>query len=151
MCRYEPDGTATVIGATGEHPFQPGTNWPLDGPSLTALVRRTERPARIDTDAEASVRSGDAAREAGVHTGVGAPIVVDGRVWGVVSAGGGPTVRLPVDAETRLSQFTELLATAIANTQAREELHRLADEQSAVRRGGPTGGGGAGPRAVADA
>ena len=33
MCRYEPDGTATVIGATGEHPFQPGTNWPLDGPA----------------------------------------------------------------------------------------------------------------------
>src|SRR3712207_7992226 len=34
MCRYEPDGTATVIAATGEHPFQPGTNWSLDGPSL---------------------------------------------------------------------------------------------------------------------
>jgi PAS domain S-box-containing protein len=134
MCRYEPDGTATVIGATGEHPFQPGTNWPLDDLSLTALVWRTQRPARIDDYADVSGKIGDAAREAGVHTGVGAPVVVDGRVWGVVSAGGGATVRLPPDAETRLSQFTELLATAIANTQAREDLHRLADEQSALRR-----------------
>src|SRR3712207_8507284 len=84
MCRYEPDGTATVIGATGDHPFQPGTNWSLDGPSLTALVRRTQRPARIDDYADVSGRIGDAAREAGVHAGVGAPIVVDDRVWGVV-------------------------------------------------------------------
>jgi PAS domain S-box-containing protein len=134
MCRYEADGTATVIGATGEHPFQPGTNWPLDGPSLTALVRHRERPARIDDYAEVSGKIGDAAREAGVHAGVGAPIVVDGRIWGVVSAGGGASVRLPPDTETRLSRFTELLATAIANTQAREELQRLADEQSALRR-----------------
>jgi PAS domain S-box-containing protein len=151
MCRYESDGTATVIGATGAHPFQPGTNWPLDGPSLTAQVRRTERPARIDDYAEVSGKIGDAAREAGVHTGVGAPVVVDGRVWGVVSAGGGASVRLPPDAETRLSQFTELLATAIANTQAREELHRLADEQSALRRLATLVATGAQPAVVFDA
>jgi PAS domain S-box-containing protein len=151
MCRYEPDGTATVIGATGEHPFQPGTNWPLDGPSLTALVRRTERPARIDDYADVSGKIGDAAREAGVHTGVGAPIVVDDRVWGVVSAGGSARVPLLPDAETRLNQFTELLATAVANAQAREELHRLADEQSALRRLATLVATGAEPSIVFDA
>jgi PAS domain S-box-containing protein len=151
MCRYEPDGTATVIGATGDHPFQPGTNWVLDGPSLTALVRLTERSARIDDYAGVFGKIGDAARESGVRTGVGAPIVVDGRVGGVVSAGGGASVRLPPDAETRLSQFTELLATAIANTQAREELHRLADEQSALRRIATLVAGGAQSSVVFDA
>jgi len=151
MCRYEPDGTATVIGATGEHPFRPGTNWPLDGPSLTALVRRTERTARIDDYAGVSGKIGDAAREAGVHAGVAAPVVVDGRVWGVVSAGGGSSVRLPLDAETRLSQFTELLAMAIANTQTREELRRLADEQSALRRLATLVAEGAQPAVVFDA
>jgi PAS domain S-box-containing protein len=151
MCRYEPDGTATVIGATGDHPFQPGTNWVLDGPSLTALVRRTERPARIDDYAGVFGKIGAAARKSGVHTGVGAPIVVDGGVWGVVSAGGGSGVRLPPDAETRLSQFTELLATAIANTQAREELHQLADEQSALRRIATLVAGGAQSSVVFDA
>jgi PAS domain S-box-containing protein len=151
MCRYEPDGTATVIGATGEHPFQPGTNWALDGPSLTALVRRTERPARIDNYANVSGKIGEAARQAGVHAGVGAPVVVDGRVWGVVSAGGGSAVRLPPNAEARLSQFTELLATAMANAQAREELHRLADEQSALRRIATLVAKGAEPAVVFDA
>jgi PAS domain S-box-containing protein len=134
MCRYEPDGTATVIGAAGEHPFQTGTNWALDGPSLTALVRRTGRAARVDDYADVSGTIGDAARDAGVHSGVGAPIVVDGNLWGVVSAGGGSHVPLAPNAEARLTQFTELVATAISNTQTREELHRLADEQAALRR-----------------
>jgi PAS domain S-box-containing protein len=151
MGRYEPDGTVTVIGATGEHPFQPGTNWPLDGSSLTALVRRTERPARIDDYADVSGRIGDAARSSGVHAGVGAPIVVDGRVWGVVAAGGGAGVRLPPDAASRLNQFTELLGTAIANTQAREELHRLADEQAALRRVATLVAAGAEPHVIFDA
>ena len=101
---------------------------------MTALVRRTERPARIDNYADVSGKIGDAAREAGVNTGVGAPIVLDGRVWGVVSAGGWPTVRLPGDAETRLVQFTELLATAIANTQAKKSC--IDSPTSSLRCGG---------------
>ena len=151
MCRYEPDGTATVIGATGEHPFQTGTRWALDGPSLTALVQQTERPARIDDYASVAGSIGDAARASGVHAGVGAPVVVDGRVWGVVSAGGGARVPLPLDAEVRLNEFTELVATAIANTQAREELRRLADEQAALRRVATLVAQGAEPDVVFDA
>ena len=134
MCRYEPDGTATVIGAVGDHPFQPGTNWTLDGPSLTAEVKHTGRPARVDDYAAVPGSMRVAARAAGVHAGVGAPIIVDGEVWGVVSAGGSARVPLRADAEIRLSQFTELVATAISNSQAREDLRQLADEQAALRR-----------------
>src|SRR3954469_18500056 len=151
MCRYESDGTATVIAATGDHPFQTGTRWALDGPSLTALVRQTERPARIDDYADVEGAIGDAARASGVHSGVGAPIVVDGRVWGVVSAGGDSRVPLAADAEVRLNEFTELVATAIANTQAREELRRLADEQAALRRVATLVAQGAAPAVVFDA
>jgi PAS domain S-box-containing protein len=134
MCRYESDGTATVVGASGEHPFQPGTNWALDGPSLTSMVRRTGRPARVDDYAAVPGAIGEAAREGGVRAGVGAPIVVDGRVWGVVSAGAGVGELVPPEAETRLSEFTALVATAISNTQAREDLRLLADEQAALHR-----------------
>jgi signal transduction histidine kinase len=42
--------------------------------------------------------------------------------------------RLPADVESRLAQFTELVATAISNVEARKELQRLADEQAALRR-----------------
>ena len=151
MSRYEPDGTATVIGAVGEHAFETGTNWTLDGPSLAAQVKRTGRPARVDDYADVAGSIGDAARATGVHAGVGAPIVVGGEIWGVVSAGGGARVPLPPDAEGRLSQFTELVATAISNTQARQELQRLADEQAALRRLATLVAEGAEPRAVFDA
>ena len=39
-----------------------------------------------------------------------------------------------IDTEERLARFTELVATAIANSQARDRLAQLAYEQSALRR-----------------
>ena len=41
---------------------------------------------------------------------------------------------LPSGTEQRLATFTELIATTIANTQARQELSAIAEEQSALRR-----------------
>jgi signal transduction histidine kinase len=41
---------------------------------------------------------------------------------------------LPADTEARLASFTELVATAIADTQARMELRGFAEEQAALRR-----------------
>ena len=81
------------------------------------------------------------------------PIVVAGRLWGamVVSAN---EAALPADTEARLSDFTELLATAIANSEAQAEVARLAEEQAALTvlstkplhhpegRGGTAGGDG---------
>jgi signal transduction histidine kinase len=151
MSRYEQDGTATVISAVGEHAFATGTNWSLDGPSLAAQVKRSGLPARVDDYADVPGSIGEAARATGVHAGVGAPIVVGGEVWGVVSAGGGARVPLAPGAESRLSQFTELVATAISNTQAREELQRLADEQAALRRLATLVAQDAEPRAIFDA
>ena len=40
----------------------------------------------------------------------------------------------PPDTESHVAQFTELVATAIANAEARAELQRLAAEQAALRR-----------------
>jgi PAS domain S-box-containing protein len=134
MCRYEADGTATVVAAAGEHPFQTGTTWTLDGPSLTATVRRTGRPARVEDYADVAGAIGAAARRGGVHAGVGAPIVVDGELWGVVSAGADHREPVPADAERRLSEFTALVATAISNTQAREDVRRLVEQEAALRR-----------------
>jgi PAS domain S-box-containing protein len=151
MARYEGETTATVIAATGDHPFQPGTAWPLDGPSLTATVRRTGQLARIDDYAGVAGTVGDAARASGVRAGVAAPIVVDGTLWGVVAAGGDARARLAPKAEHHLGAFTELLATAIANTQARAEASRLAEQQAALRRIATLVAQGAEPPLVFDA
>jgi PAS domain S-box-containing protein len=138
--RYEPDGRATVLGSWSErpHPFQAGTRWPIDGPTITALVKQTGRPVRIDDFAHVPGTIADAVRDAGIRSGAGAPIIVDGNVWGVMATGmvTGPHGRepLPNYIEDRLAQFTELVATAISTTAGREQLARLAHEQSALRR-----------------
>ena len=56
-----------------------------------------------------------------VRSAVGAPITVEGRLWGVMIAAsrGAP---LPGDAEARLAGFTELVATAVANAESRAQL-----------------------------
>ena len=53
--------------------------------------------------------------------------------------------------EARLASFTELVATAIANAEARQELQRLADEQAALRHVATLVAQGAEPTAVFDA
>jgi signal transduction histidine kinase len=136
VCRYDGEGTAiTVLAASGQRPprFAPGSRWPLDGPSVSAEVLRTRRPTRLEDYEQLRGTLAAEAREGGFDHVAGAPIIVDGRVWGVIvtSMSGGP---LPDKVEDRLAEFTELVATAIANSQAREELKRLAEEQAALRR-----------------
>jgi hypothetical protein len=41
---------------------------------------------------------------------------------------------LPEDTEARLTDFTELVTTAIANIESRAALARIAEEQAALRR-----------------
>jgi signal transduction histidine kinase len=50
------------------------------------------------------------------------PVNVEGRLWGVMYAASTTAAPLPADIEARLAQFTELVATAIANAEARAEL-----------------------------
>jgi PAS domain S-box-containing protein len=133
MARYEPDETILIMGATGaDHPFRPGTRWPLD-PGVALLVLQTGRPAKVNYQ-ELPGTIAEAAEEGGFQTGLGVPIVVDGAIWGAIAAVSTAEQPLPDDAEARLVDFTELVATAISNTQARGDLRRLAEEQAALRR-----------------
>jgi signal transduction histidine kinase len=151
VVRYEEGETAAHVGVWGsENPFPVGTTWPLDDRSVSAIVWRTRRPARVDY---ADVPGDIAARlrDVGIGSAVGAPIVVDGRLWGVMMALSSAGTSLPEDTEDRLTAFTELVATAISNAQASEDLRRLADEQAALRRVATLVARGAEPRAVFDA
>jgi signal transduction histidine kinase len=133
--RYDEGAMMTVIAASSgrPHTLQPGTRWPLAGPTMAARVLETGRPARVEDYAPLTGTLAAAARESGLVRTAGAPILVDGRVWGVMAAAS-PDAPFADDVEDRLAEFTELLTTAIANDQAREELHRLGEEQSALRR-----------------
>jgi signal transduction histidine kinase len=137
MGRYESDDTVTAIAAWGAplaH-FPVGSRWSLEGKNLVTIVLETGRPARVDHFEYASGPLGVVGRESGFHSTVGTPVVVEGRLWGVMCVGstlGSPL--LPADTEPRLVSFTELLATAVANAESRADLARLAEEQAALRR-----------------
>ncbi|WP_196807472.1 GAF domain-containing protein [Candidatus Solirubrobacter pratensis] len=122
ILRYEGDGTATVVARSRESELQVGDRLPLDGESVTASVFRTGRPARLDDYSVASGGLGTQMREAGIRSAVGAPIVVAGRLWGVIAASTRRDEPLPAELESRIGEFTELVATAISNVQAWSDL-----------------------------
>src|SRR4051812_46828224 len=135
LTRYEEDGTVTAVSSwTIDGGYRNlGTCYAGEG-TVSGLIFETGRPGRIDNYEEASGEGGEGAREVGVHSAVGAPITVQGRLWGVLIVVSNSEEPLPRDTEQRLAQFAELFATAIANSQAHEELARLAEEQAALRR-----------------
>jgi signal transduction histidine kinase len=61
-------------------------------------------------------------RDLGVRSSVGAPIVVEGRLWGVAVVYWTREESGPADSEERIAQFAQLLETAIANADSRDQL-----------------------------
>ena len=137
LARHEPADALTFVAAwsrTGEH-FPVGSRWGLTGEdNIGVLVLRAGRPARIDDFAGISGPLAADARERGVRSAAGAPIIVEGRIWGVIFAGSNLRQPLLPDTEARLASVTELVATAIANAESRAGITRLAEEQAALRR-----------------
>jgi signal transduction histidine kinase len=122
MGRYETDGTVTSVAARGTTYFPVGSSLILGGKNTATLVFETGRSVRIDGHTDASGPMGDSARERGVRSSVATPIVVEGRLWGTIGAGSTGEQPLPPDTEARLADFTELVATAIANADSRAAL-----------------------------
>jgi signal transduction histidine kinase len=58
----------------------------------------------------------------GAVASLSAPIMVDDRVWGAIEATAAEAAPPPSDAEERLTRFTELVATAIADAASRAQL-----------------------------
>ena len=136
LSRYDDDKTATILTARHEPGMQNlsgGTRLTLADDELLSKVLSTGQPAR---------------QGAAIRTALGVPVIVDGRVWGVLSAGSAEREPLSSDSEARIADFADLVATAIANTAAREQLdasrerlrasrdrlRQLARHQTALRR-----------------
>ena len=97
-----------------------GAHVPFQGGAIER-VARTGQPARVDVEnQEPSIQQ--MMRSTDVSSQVAAPIVVTGQLWGATSVSIGPPDRFPPDAEERLGKFTGLVALALANAEAREQL-----------------------------
>ena len=133
---FAEDGLAmTIAGWSAEGPMLPlGTRLPLDNDSAAARIFQTGATARIDSYIDVEGETAGVARGLGLRSTVGAPIVVEGRLWGALMAATRGREPLPLDAEPRIAAFTELVATAVSNAESRSALALLADEQAALRR-----------------
>jgi GAF domain-containing protein len=136
VVRFEEDGTVVQRASYSERGtavFPSDKRWPLDGTSALAQVHAHGKSARIEDYSGIEGEIAEYVRRAGIRSTVAVPITAAGRMWGamVVSA---TEAKLPADTEARLTDFTELLATAITNSEAQAEAARLADEQAALRR-----------------
>jgi signal transduction histidine kinase len=125
--RFDPDGTATVVAGAGPwmRLLSPiGMRLELDDPlTVTTQVHRTGRSARVD-DHDYPTTPGplwNYLRRDGSRSTAGAPIIVEGAVWGAVVVSRSRQ-RLPGDTEARLANFAELVGTVIANAEQRAEL-----------------------------
>jgi signal transduction histidine kinase len=125
VSRYDPDRVATVVGAWGspdrDVPVPVGHRLPLEGRTVSRRVYQTSRPARIDRYGPGAGPAAAPFVAAGIRSVAGAPINVEGRLWGVMIA---MTREQPLqaDIEARLVNFTELVSTAIANAEVQAEL-----------------------------
>jgi signal transduction histidine kinase len=107
LSRYEADGSQIVLGTWARdvpgRPAEIGVRLDPDAPHVHTLVARTGLPARVDDK-------------------VGAPIMVEDRLWGVVSVGSAGEEGLPPITEKRLDGFCELLAAGIAKAEVQGDL-----------------------------
>jgi signal transduction histidine kinase len=127
LVRSEPSVGAVLVAQSGEG-LPVGTRVPASAAKPFERVIQTRHVARIDDFAQ--VLGGEIF--SGVRAAVLAPIVVAGRVWGVLDAYSSRP--LPSGTEERLSQFAELVALAIANAESRAELIATAEQRAAVAR-----------------
>ena len=119
LLRFERDGSATLLAVDSTLPALVGVGerLVLDAGTASAQVRSTGQPARVEAYADDV-----GPMSLGYRGSVGAPVVVEGRLWGVLLASWAETRAIPADSEERLVQFTELVATAVANAESRAEL-----------------------------
>ncbi|WP_426504279.1 DUF4118 domain-containing protein [Dactylosporangium sp. McL0621] len=121
LVRHEaPSGTVSVIAEYGMESV-PGLRYPVEG-SAAELVQRTALPARVDSYDDRPGAFAAVARKEGFHTSVAAPIMIEGRAWGSLVVLWKRRTPSPPGTEDQLAQFTELVATTIANAESRAQL-----------------------------
>ncbi len=95
-----------------------------EGDNIATRVFQTGRPARLEGLEFQNAPGLVAAwlRKTGLRSTVAVPIIVDGGVWGMAALGSLRPEPMPPDTEARMSDFADLVGTAITNAATRAEL-----------------------------
>jgi signal transduction histidine kinase len=159
LWRFEETDEITLLAASADPGLRAkwpvGTRTPIVGDNLASEVRRTGLPARMDAYEAADGSIAARVRQLGVRAAVGVPVIVDGQLWGLAAVGSVKPGPMPADTESRINDFAEIAATAIANAATRHELQAsrdslavMATQQSALRRVATLVARGVGPSEV---
>src|SRR2546421_7331293 len=120
ILRLEDPQTATVTGTWGaerDGRYEPGTVVSIrPGSDLDAAIQ-SERAVRVDAHPPASP-----VERLGYRSSVVTPVRVFGRTWGVLVVTAVPRAWFTAEDEERLTEFGNLLATAIASIEDRAKL-----------------------------
>jgi signal transduction histidine kinase len=125
--RYEPDGESAVVVGRWEDGTTPsgmevGTVVPVSGDTGVAHVLRTGQAVRIESFEGKRGWIAEEMHRLGFRGTVSAPITVGGRIWGAVIVATSGDKPMPPETETRLSEFADLVALALASAEAKQEL-----------------------------
>ena len=85
-------------------------------------MRETKQPARVDSFTGTSGPIAEEARSLGIRSSVGCPILVGGRLWGVVAASTTSEQPFAPGTESMIGDFTELVGSAISDAESQAEL-----------------------------
>jgi signal transduction histidine kinase len=120
--RYEPDATLTYLAAGGHMPTSAlADRLTLGGNNLASKILRSGHPESMGYD-DASGPIAEFAHTLGIWSAVGTPILVDDRIWGAMFAAWTQRREIPSETVDRITEITELVATAIANAESRTAL-----------------------------
>ena len=125
VMRYDGARTATVVGGWSEDgalTLPMGSTFDLDGDTVVAKVLRSGTPQRVDHYQDKSGNLAETMQRSGYRAAVAAPVNLGGRLWGALAAGTRSGEPLPAGLEQRLCDFAELVAQALANADAHEQL-----------------------------
>jgi PAS domain S-box-containing protein len=124
LLRYQEDGSASVVGSYGASDAEigVGSRLSLDRGQLWGRVAESGNPERADHLSDGSDALAKSLLAVGIAAAVAAPIVVSGRPWGVIVAAWKHVDMARADTERRMAEFTDLVATAVANADSRAQL-----------------------------
>ena len=124
VVRYEGPGAATVVGGwsdDGRLALPVSSTIDLDGDTVVAKVLRSGGPQRAEYE-DAGGGLAEKLQSFGYRAAVAAPVSVGGGLWGALAVGTRSADHFPEGDEQRLCDFAELVAQALANADAHEQL-----------------------------
>jgi signal transduction histidine kinase len=124
IARYSPDESLTMIAGwdDGSGSLPIGTRVGLEHERDLVTSLRAGLAVRLTYFEDFSELIAALARDLGIYTTIGAPILVDGAVWGAIFVCSKKPEPVPEDTESRMVGFAELVGTAISNAVSQAQL-----------------------------